>query len=129
MPSDQLSTIEIGSKVPAWFEFLIKQLHVRALTAIGCLVTVIMGNIFIFLGIHDDGMIDLKSAIIEGHFRSGAVGLGVLFLGVINSVALIIQHPANLGNRPGRDIELDLGDRGKIKITGVARMEVTLKTL
>jgi hypothetical protein len=107
-----------------WTELLLPKIHVRSTLAIGSVTTIIFGNLSIIMGFKDDGFIDIKSAIIEGHIRTGAIGVLVVFLGIVTSLALIVSY---VGKK--RTVEYEIDGIGKVRITGVTHMRETIQYL
>ena len=64
----------------------------------------------IFLGIKDDGFIDIKSTLVEGHVKVGLVGVTLIFLGVLLAFVATVskagRHKVRIV-REGTEIEWD----------------------
>ena len=72
---------------------LLEKIHVRSGALIIAAFFAFVGVIMIFQGMHDEGFIDIKSAIISGKIKSGFVGVTFAFLSVILSIVSIIIKP------------------------------------
>jgi hypothetical protein len=71
-------------------EYFLRRINTRALTLLVALILSVGGLLLVYLGIKDDGFIDLKSAFIEGKLRSGLVGVTIIFLSVVLCLACVL---------------------------------------
>jgi hypothetical protein len=91
---------------------------------VSSLIINLTGCLLIYFGVRAEGSIDFKTAFLEGRLETGMVGLVVVVIGMIISLAVLRTQKAT-----GRTIEIDLPDGRKIYLKGVNSMRDTIGVL
>ncbi len=73
---------------------ILSKIHIRSFSILIAALFAIAGIYMIYHGIRDEGAINISSAIITGKIKSGLVGVTLVFLGAMISLACIIVKPA-----------------------------------
>ncbi|MBN2715963.1 MAG: hypothetical protein JXX14_08905 [Deltaproteobacteria bacterium] len=81
-------------------ELVLAKINVRAFAALGGLILIIGGIFMCMSGLSATGVIDLRSAIVEGKIETGSIGLMSMFLGVILMMVLNIKWRRSAGPEP-----------------------------
>ena len=90
------------------FQFILRKLNVKAVAMLNSFLLALFGTIMIFMGIKDQGMIDLKAPFISGHAKSGFVGILLVFFPVVIAIACLAmkKSPHKISIKKG-EVEIE----------------------
>lgn len=108
-------------------ELLGRLLTVRAVLAVSSTLLSLAGCYLVLVGVKDDGYLDFKTALLEGHLKSGAAGIFIILFAVIQSALLLRIRSSP--NENDRTVEVSIGPDIKIVLTGVRSMRETVDKL
>lgn len=107
MPNETLSEVNNWSTA---FRCAFNRIGTKAFALLISAFMIIAGSIMICLGLKGDGVIDVHAAIVDGHLKTGSVGIALIFLStIIVSLCVIMRS---------RSSTLEI-NQGRIKWTGV----------
>jgi len=107
-------------------ELLFEKINTRSLSMTAALLMICSGIYMCIIGLSEKGVIDLKTAFIEGKIETGSLGLMVMFLGIVVILALLIRrHP-----HQGEEINFIISDNTvSTKNLSYRKVEKILKVL
>ena len=72
-----------------FFRMLLAKVNPKSIAMTIALILSILGCIMIFMGIKDDGLIDVTTPFITGKVKSGFIGISLLFISLISIIAVL----------------------------------------